>query len=330
MRALVYGGCRDLRVRDVPDPVPETGEVLVKVDSVGICGSDMHAYLGQDERRPPPLILGHEAAGTVAAGPLEGRRVSVNPLVTCGSCRDCRTGRTNICARREIISMQPREGAFAEFVRIPERNLVRVPDGVPLEKAALAEPLAVAWHAVRLAGEMPCLDPSDARCLVLGGGAIGLGSALCLRAASAPDVLIAEPNRARRAIVADRARFRTADPEDPAIGAGEWDLVIDAVGSARSRAQACRAVRPGGVIGHIGLHASEGGLDVRRMTLQEVVFFGTYTYTEADFRDAANAMFEGALGSLDWAEARELGEGREAFEDTLGGNIAVPKIILKP
>ncbi len=330
MRALVYRGARELQVSNVPEPALEPGEALVRIDSVGICGSDLHAYLGHDQRRPPPLILGHEAAGTVVAGPLEGRQVTVNPLVTCGSCRDCVSGRTNICARREIISMPPRDGAFAEFLRIPGRNLVEVPDSVPLGKAALAEPLAVAWHAVRLAGEMPCLDTDCARCLVLGGGAIGLGSALCLRAADASEVLIAEPNHRRRAIVAERSGFRTAGPEDSAVSSGEWDLVIDAVGSVRSRAQACRTVRPGGVIGHIGLHAAEGGLDVRRMTLQEVVFFGTYTYTEADFRDTASAMFEGALGSLDWTETRALGDGRNAFEDMLDGNVAVPKIILKP
>jgi threonine dehydrogenase-like Zn-dependent dehydrogenase len=92
-----------------------SGECLVRVEAVGICGSDMHAYLGHDERRPAPLILGHEAAGVVVDGPLQGKRVTVNPLATCGKCRACLSGRNNLCPNRQILSMVPRQGAFAEL-----------------------------------------------------------------------------------------------------------------------------------------------------------------------------------------------------------------------
>ena len=105
MKALVYLGPNELAIRDVPEPQPAEGELLVRVDSVGICGSDMHAYLGHDERRPAPLILGHEAAGTVVSGPQDGRRVTINPLVTCMACPACLSGRENLCAARQIISM---------------------------------------------------------------------------------------------------------------------------------------------------------------------------------------------------------------------------------
>ncbi|MGE0612904.1 MAG: alcohol dehydrogenase catalytic domain-containing protein, partial [Hyphomicrobiales bacterium] len=142
MKALVYTGPQSLDIRDVPDPVPGADEALIKVEAVGICGSDMHAYLGHDERRPAPLILGHEAAGTIVTGEDSGRRVTINPLVTCMECPCCLSGRTNLCASRQIISMPPREGAFAQFVAIPRRNLVNVPDGFPIRKAALCEPLA--------------------------------------------------------------------------------------------------------------------------------------------------------------------------------------------
>ena len=147
MKALVYTGAKALDYRAVADPAPGDGDALIRVAHVGICGSDMHAWAGHDERRPAPLILGHEAAGVTA----EGARVTVNPLVTCGVCADCRGGRENLCARRQIISMPPREGAFAERLAMPRGNLIAIPDAVLTRKAALTEPLACGWHAVRLA-----------------------------------------------------------------------------------------------------------------------------------------------------------------------------------
>ena len=116
MKALVYNGPKLLSYRHVKDPRPSQENVLIKIEAVGICGSDMHAYLGHDERRPAPLILGHEAAGIICGGARDGERVTVNPLVSCGNCSACRTGRENICPDRQIISMPPREGAFAQYV----------------------------------------------------------------------------------------------------------------------------------------------------------------------------------------------------------------------
>src|SRR5918997_6744748 len=103
MKALVYTQPHELVFRDEPRPAATSGEVLVRLDSIGICGSDMHGYHGHDPRRVPPLILGHEAAGVVVAGELEGRRVAVNPLITCGRCDDCVSGRTNLCPERQLI-----------------------------------------------------------------------------------------------------------------------------------------------------------------------------------------------------------------------------------
>ena len=120
MKALVYTGPENLEFIEVSDPTPSEGEVVVKIDSVGICGSDMHAFLGHDERRPAPLILGHEVSGTIVDGEQNGRRVTLNPLVTCGVCPACVSGRDNLCPQRQIISMAPRPGAFAEYVAMPE------------------------------------------------------------------------------------------------------------------------------------------------------------------------------------------------------------------
>jgi len=323
MRALVYEGVETLALRDVPEPQPDDGEALIRVESAGICGSDMHAFLGHDARRPAPLILGHEAAGTVVSGPREGERVTINPLVACGVCPACRSGRENLCPKRQIISMPPREGAFAEYVKMPPQNLVTVPDDVTLDKAALAEPLAVCWHAMRL-GLAAVHPSSERRALVLGGGAIGFGSALALAAMGVTDVTVVEPNAGRGAFLEAHGAYVVPKAE------GLFPLVVDAVGYAVTREAASALAEPGGVIAHIGLGEDTGGLDIRRMTLQEITFIGTYTYTAQDFIDTTAAIFDGRFGPLDWMAVRPLADGAAAFAELRAGKVAAPKVILHP
>jgi len=306
MKALVYTGVETLTYQDAPMPVAAAGQSLVKVMASGICGSDMHAFLGHDDRRPAPLILGHEAAGVIVGGPEDGRRVTINPLVPCGDCDACLTGRDNLCPERKIISMPPREA---------------------LEHAALTEPLACGWHAVRLADAALDRPIAEARCIVIGGGAIGVGAALALHAFGARDITVLEPNALRRAALAAIADFTVIDPTDAKAGA---DVIIDGVGYAATRSDASALVRPGGVIAHIGLGEAEGGLDIRRMTLQEITFIGTYTYTADDFRATAQAIFDGRFGTLDWITTRPLSDGQQAFIDIRSGEVAAPKIILIP
>lgn len=326
MKALVYTGPETLDYRDVPDPQAGADTHLIRIDSVGICGSDMHAFLGHDDRRPAPLILGHEGAGTITGGPRDGERVTINPLVTCGDCPACTAGRDNLCAKRQIISMAPREGAFAEFVALPARNLVTVPDGTSFEQAALAEPIACGWHATRIARGMLAEEPQTA--LVIGGGAIGVGAALSLRAQGVAEVTLIEPNALRRDYLSAQGDYDVLAPD--ALGDRSFDLTIDGVGYDATRATASAATRPGGVIAHIGLGGGSAGLDIRRLTLQEIAFVGTYTYTAQDFRDTCAALFDGRLGPLDWSEMRPLSEGARAFADIRAGLTASPKIILKP
>lgn len=321
MKALVYTGPEKLAYQDMPDVVAAADQQVITVEHVGICGSDMHAYLGHDDRRPAPLILGHEACGTAP----DGQRYTINPLVTCGTCRACLAGRENLCPHRQIISMPPREGAFAEQVAMRAENLVAVPDGISSAKAALAEPLACGWHAVRLAKAASWVE--RLKTLVIGGGAIGLGAALAARAQGIDDVTIIEPNETRRKFLQDRCGAHVLADLD---NTNAYDLVIDGVGFEATRSVASQAVTPGGVIAHIGLGSGEGGLDVRRFTLQEVTFIGTYTYTYQDFRDTAAAIFDGRLGPLDWIEERPLSEGQRAFEDIRAGRVAAPKIVLVP
>lgn len=330
MRALVYTGPEQMALRDVPDPEPTNDEVMVRISACGICGSDMHAYHGHDERRPPPLILGHEAAGTVLTGALAGKRVAINPLVTCGTCDMCIEGRTNVCASRQIISTPARPGAFAELVRIPERQLVVVPDGLALEIAALSEPVAVSYHSVTL-GERALARPlSAARIVVIGGGAIGLAAAQVLASRGGRNILIAETSAIRRKRIDAAGRFKTYDPAAAnAPKASTIDLVVDAYGGKGSRAESSRVVRPGGVIVHIGLASGEGGLDIRKVTLQEVTFIGTYCYTMADFKETLAGLADGTFGPIDWIEERPLGVGAEAFQELHHGKVAAAKIVLR-
>lgn len=331
MKALVYTGVEELTYLDRPMPQAANGDVLIRIEASGICGSDMHAYLGHDDRRPAPLTLGHEAAGVVVGGPEDGRRVTINPLVACQTCSFCHQHRENLCQHRQIISMPPREGAFADYVAMPRRNLITVPGHVPLTKAALAEPIACGWHGVRLGRATLGGTLSGARAAVIGGGAIGVGAALSLAAQGADDITLVEPNETRRARLADVAGFEVCAPGEPAMPApGSADIVIDGVGYAGTRASASALARPGGVIVHIGLGEADGGLDIRRMTLQEITFIGTYTYTAQDFADTAAAIFDGRLGQLDWIEERPLSHGHAAFQDIRAGRVAAPKIVLTP
>jgi L-gulonate 5-dehydrogenase len=329
MKALVYTGVEALSYMDVPDPVPAEGEVLVKIEASGICGSDMHAFLGHDARRPAPLILGHEAAGVITGGPRDGERVTINPLMACGVCIDCSRGHTNLCAHRQILSMTPREGAFADYVAISAGNLVTVPDHVPFEHAALAEPIACGWQGARQALHGFNQPTAELSALVLGGGAIGVGAALSLRAQGVENVSILEPNAIRRARLAslDGISILSVD-ETP--DEGTTDIVVDAVGYAATRATASRCAARGGAIVHIGLGEDEGGLDIRRMTLLGIRFLGIYTYTSEDFRATAQAIFDGRLGRLDWIDARPLSDGASAFADIRAGTTSAAKIILNP
>ena len=327
MKALVYVAPHELELREVPVPVPAEGEVLVKIEASGICGSDMHAYHGTDARRPPPLVLGHEAAGYALSGRLSGKRVTINPLVTCGHCGACLSGRTNICADRQIISMPPREGAFAEYIAIPERNLFVLPDDFPFEKAALTEPLACGWHGIRLGQRALGGSLAGMRCAVIGGGAIGMGAALVLRAYGAGQISVFEPNDERRAVLAKNGFETDGAPDRTRAG---FELVVDAVGYEATRADASAIAVPGGVIVHIGLGQAAGGLDIRRMTLQEITFIGTYTYTADDFIETAKAITQGRLGALDWMDLRPMAAGPQAFADIHAGRAAAPKIMLQP
>ena len=331
MKALVYTGEKKLIYQDYSDPIKNKGEEIIKINSVGICGSDMHAFLGHDERRPSPLILGHEPSGIIVGGENDGKKVTINPLVTCGHCRFCISSRDNLCLTRQIISMPPREGAFAEYVSIPKQNLIMVPDEVSLENACLTEPLACGWHASKVAKKIINLNFKELNCLVIGGGAIGIGSALSLLLHGAENIFLAETNEIRHNKIKKTCNVQVFNPEKKIpFEEGSIDLVIDGVGIVKTREMSSKYISPGGLIVHIGLGEPKKGLDIRRMTLQEITFVGTYTYTSSDFKETADKIFNNEFGSLDWVDIRPLKDGQDCFEEILEGKTLFPKIILKP
>ena len=324
MKALVYTGTQQSEIQKLDAPVATTGESVVDISFCGICGSDMHAWHGHDERRVPPLVLGHEAVGIVRSGPLAGRRVAINPLITCLECPTCLTGDIHLCASRELIGMRY-PGAFAEQLRIPDRNLTVIDDGLSFETAALAEPTAVAVRTVRLARRAGA--DIDSRTVILGGGAIGLLCAQVMKAWGFAPPRIAETNQLRRGMLESLGLGTTYDPRAEQPGVGEADLVIDAVGMGATRAAASRMVRPGGAIIHVGLQDSDPGLDTRRITLQEIAFIGAYCYRLDDFSEALALLTSGKVTGEGWTDVRPLDEGAESFQDIHDGR-AAPKIIL--
>lgn len=330
MQALVYTGPDRVEYRPEPDPKPAAGEVLIRVDAVGICGSDMHAYHGHDPRRVPPMILGHELAGEIVEGPGRGRRVTVNPLIACGRCEFCIQGRGNLCADRSMIGMD-RAGGFAEFVTTAASAVIALPEGMSTRAAALTEPAATALHALNMAMRALVRPLPECRTLVIGGGAIGLLAALLLARYGCRDVHLSETNALRRAAAAGATNATLRDPLGDATPVpASFDLVIDAVGMAATRNTALAAIKPGGVVMHIGLADWSSEIDMRRLTLAEITLIGTYTYTSADLHATARALHEGAFGDLAWVEERPLADGAQAFDDLHRGRAAAAKIVLRP
>ena len=330
MKALVYTAPQQMTWRDEPEPSLADGEVVLRIDAVGICGSDLHAWHGRDPRRVPPLVLGHELAGEIVAGPGRGRRVTVNPLIACGTCDYCYQGRNNLCSRRTMVGMT-RAGGFAERMSIPTGSLIDLPAGMGAVQAALTEPAATALHAVHMAMRVSQRPLPECRVLVLGGGAVGLLTTLLLDAYGVRGVALAETNALRRASARQAARCA---PFDPASASGpdesSCDVVFDAVGAKGTRIAALRALRPGGVVVHIGLQDWASEIDMRKLTLAEITLIGTYTYTTSDLRATVKALHDGVFGDLAWVEERPLPAGAAAFEDLHHGRSAAAKIVLRP
>jgi alcohol dehydrogenase len=333
MKALVYTQPLEVQLLERPEPELADGEVVLRIEAVGICGSDMHAYHGHDPRRKQGLVLGHEFCGTVVRSSVgshaPGVRVTGNPLITCGVCDYCVQGRNNLCSRRTMVGMT-RPGAFAQYMSIPASSLVDIPQDMPAVHAALTEPAATALHAINMSLKALARPLPENRTLVIGGGAVGMLAALLLRYYGARGMVLAEVNPLRRQSAEQHVGVTTYDPRHSAPEENGFDYVIDAVGSTHTRTAALTAVKPGGVVMHIGLQDWASEIDMRKLTLAEITLMGTYTYTTADLRATVKLLRQGAVGDLSWVHTMPLAQGAQAFADLDSGTLASSKVVLLP
>ena len=337
MRGIVWHGPEEMTVEEVAAPAVGPGMVVVRPEATGICGSEIEGYLGKMGNRTPPLVMGHEFAGTVtevgegADRGLFGRTVAVNPLSSDGTCGLCRAGLTNLCPNRRLVGIHS-PGGFAEYTLAPAANVYPLPEGVDARTGALAEPLANGVHAARLgtAGGHPV-----ERAVVIGAGTIGL---MCLQAAvldGVPEVHAVEPQEGRRgqalalgatgAHASGEEAGRALDGSTDGLGA---DLVIDAVGAEVTRRAAIDLLRPGGRAVFIGLHDDDSTLGFHGVVRGQIDLQGSYAYTAEDFEQALSWLVEGRAGIGELPPVLALEEGPGVFADLVRGPSAQIKVFL--
>lgn len=310
----------------MPEPKPD--EVLVRVERVGICGSELGGYLGHNSLRQPPLIMGHEFSGVIEKLGNEvvtlqlGERVTANPLVTCGSCYYCRNGKSQLCGERALLGAH-RPGAFAEYVTVPARNVYRLPDHVTAEEGAFAEPFACAVHICSLLE----LQPTD-RLLIYGAGPIGLFALQAAQVYSVRNIVIIDLNESRLDIARELGGIAVTNLNQLEPAGQGFDVVIDAVGADVTRRKSVEAARAGGKVVFTGLHEAESKLPVNDMIRREITAQGAFAYSQDDFETALTWIGEGRVNLLPWTEIVPLEEGGNSFEKLINGPGKVAKILL--
>ncbi|MCC3374646.1 zinc-binding dehydrogenase [Cohnella sp. REN36] len=338
MKALVWTAPEKMVFQDVPKPEPAEDEVLIRVDTVGICGSEIEGYLGHNSLRVPPLVMGHECCGRVEAwGARAGRfaagtKVVINPLISCGACPACRKGQNQLCTSRRIVGIH-RPGAFGQWVAVPVTCVVPVSESLGAARAALAEPLACSLRAARRAMQRH-FRPNV---LVFGAGGIGLLCAKVARLLGAARILLVDTQYDRLKIALDAgAADRTVHPVDDdltrvvreATGGEGVDVVIDAAGFQPTRAQAMSVVNPGGTIMNIGLGIDGTELPINHQIRSEIEVLGSFCYTPQDFHDAVRLLEEGRVTEEGWTASLPAAEGGRAFEDLVRGRVRQGKLFL--
>ncbi len=313
MQALVYTEPLTVAVLEVPEPVPGPGEVVVEVRAAGICGSELEGFANQSPFRVPPLIMGHEFAGVRHD---TGEHVVVNPLVSCLECDLCRRSLVNVCRKRQIIGIH-RPGGFADRVAVPSSNCVSVDPSVPFTSLALAEPLANAVHALRLAQRH---DAWPQRVGVIGCGMLGMAVGLVAARRGIPDVAICDLSPARLAGAA-RSGLVAAGPQL----SGEYDLIIDTVGSPETRGSSVALIRPGGTAVWLGLHGEDSEVDELAMIRNEKQIVTSFCYDRNDFEIAVRLASE---LKPDWIDTRTLPGGAEIFTAMSQRTVDAIKVLL--
>jgi 2-desacetyl-2-hydroxyethyl bacteriochlorophyllide A dehydrogenase len=312
MRALRWDGPGAVHAVDVPRPQAREGWALVDVAYTGLCGTDLHICTGHHPRAVPGLILGHELSGTLAtdAGDLvAGTRVVVNPLLPCGHCATCLSGRPHTCANLRLLGIDAPGGA-AEQVAVPEGSLVPLPEDADLAAAAFAEPLAVAVRAVRRSRLALGEDV-----VVIGAGPVGLAVALCARQAGAGSVLVVETAPARREVAAGLG-LEAAEAAPDAAAPVVFDCASHPAVAARLGALAA----PAGRVVLVGVYPGLTPLDLQAVTFKELEVVGTRVYSRDDLHTAARMITTGAFDPRPLlTRTVTISEAAQAIDDLAGG-----------
>lgn len=325
-----------LREREWPTPGPN--DVVVDVQAVGICGSDVHGFMGITGRRKPPIVMGHEFSGLVTAVGDQvqrikvGQRVAVQPLLTCGTCPTCRAGRPNICVNRSGLGVNM-DGAFADAISVPEQMVHVLPDELSWEQGAMIEPLAISMHSVNMT-PITLMDSL----VIIGAGTIGLLSLVCARKRGAGQIIVTDRSEHRLEI----ARKLGADivvniaEQDPveavreATGGLGADSVIEAVGATPAVKQSLLVARNGGNVTWIGNSAPEVEINMQQIVTRELTLRGVYGF---DGEFAKSIEFIRRSSDFDVLSLIEhtasLEEGPQLIHDLAKGMDAV-KVMLKP
>ncbi|MGP5254261.1 zinc-dependent alcohol dehydrogenase [Brachybacterium alimentarium] len=297
MRALVLTDFHRLDVVDRPRPEPGPGEVLLRISATGICGSDVHGYTGDNGRRVPGQIMGHESSGTIAAlgegvDPSAlpvGAPATFNPVVVPPEQAETFLGREQHAPGKQVIGVaQEVQASFADYVIVPARNVLLLDPELPLHLGALIEPLAVAVHAVGLGRPAP-----EEKVLVIGGGPIGQSVVIALQRAGVRDIVLSERDPARRELVTalgvvalDPTSAPLAGLVVEALGAPA-DLAIDAVGLSPTMSDALTATALGGRVVLVGMGSPRLELPAFAISTEERSIVGSFTYSAQDFADAS-------------------------------------------
>ena len=301
MKALAYHGSRDLTIEERPEPLPGEGEVGVRVAAAGLCGSDIHMIAVGWQAQRPSHVLGHEFGGTLD----DGRFVVVNPMVGCGQCPACRRGSTQICNKRRVIGYSF-NGAFAEKVVVPSRNVVPA-DGLTPLQAALVEPLATALHGYNRAG-CPTSDVA-----LIGAGAIGMCLLHVLQDRGVKGVVAVDPVPARQAHAlrggAERAAAR--------LEGRSFQTIFDAAGTEGTRRDAVASIARGGSVMLLGMLDDNMTFPATDFIKNDCSLIGCGAYTEQEFAEAVELAR--SLKNPPWAEMLPLDAAPDAVRQILAG-----------
>ena len=349
MKALVYTAVRKFELRDIAEPRPGPGEVLVRVAATGICGSDVHGFMGRSARRNPGLVLGHETVGTVQAlgegvdKAIAHTRVSVNPLISCGVCDACRTGRHNVCADWRLLGLDTTQGAFAEAVVVPVRNILPLPEHVSDAMAVMIEPLANAIHLISHTPRQAGMFPTAC---IFGGGTLGLSILSVARAKGMRVIAVIEPNAARAKVATELGAENVLDPRavdtvaeiKRMTGGHGVDVSIDAVGLAQTRQQTVASLTRGGTALFLGLEEGPAQFDFFDLIRREIRLQCSFGYNQTDFsaaldfvaRSTGSGQARGAADFTRWTDTLPLSDGQAAFERLIRDPGDRVKIALKP